>query len=207
MSLFQKTTKKVSSRRQIAIEGVDDGLLILPGKKYRLILEASSINFELKSEDEQDALIENYQAFLNALSSPLQMLIRVREMDMDTYLAAFRERVESEKEAVYREQAKQYSEFVQSLVIKNKILTRRFYIIIPFTGSFTGTDKNLPLIHEQLRLSSDIVSKGLARLGVHTKKLSSLEVLDLFYEFYSPDQVKRQSLTEQTMKLFTEAIL
>jgi hypothetical protein len=207
MSLFQKTTKKTSSRRQIAIEGVDDGVLILPGDKYRLILEASSINFELKSEDEQDALIETYQAFLNALASPLQMLIRVREMDMDTYLAAFRERVESEKEAVYKEQARQYGEFVQSLIIKNKILTRRFYIIIPYTGSVSAAHKNLALIHEQLRLSSDIVSKGLARLGVHTKKLSSLEVLDLFYEFYSPGQAKRQSLTDQTMKLFTEAIL
>ncbi|MEO5949876.1 MAG: TraC family protein [Candidatus Saccharimonadales bacterium] len=207
MSVFQKTIKKASSRQQIAIEGVDDGVLMLAGNRFRVILESSSINFELKSEDEQDAMIDTYQAFLNALSSPLQMIIRVREMDMDTYLEAFRSRVESEEESIYREQARHYSEFIQSLVIKNKILTRRFYIVIPYTGSLVASSKNTAIIHEQLRLSSDIVSKGLGRLGVQTRKLSSLEVLDMFYEFYSPVQAKRQSLTEQTMKLFTEAIL
>jgi len=195
---------KQSSRGQIAIEGVDDGMLILPGKKYRIVLEASSINFELKSEDEQDALIDTYQAFLNGLACPLQIIIRVREMDMETYLSAFRARVENEKEAIYKQQALQYGEFVQGLVAKNKILTRHFYIVIPFTGQ---TNKNLSLVREQLSLSSDIVSKGLARMGVHTKKLHSLELLDLFYEFYSPGSAKRQSLTEQTMQLFTEALL
>ena len=205
MSLLRKSNEKVSSRRQIAIEGVDDGMLILPDNKYRIILEASSINFELKSEDEQDALIDTYQAFLNGLACPLQVIIRVREMDIDTYLSAFRARVENEQEAIYQEQASRYSEFVQSLVSKNKILTRHFYIVIPFTGQ--ATKKNLAFVREQLSLSSDIVSKGLARMGVHTKKLGSLEVLDLFYQFYSPGTAKRQSLTEQTMQLFTEALL
>jgi len=204
MSLLRKANDKQSSRRQIAIQGVDDGMLILPSHKYRIILEASSINFELKSEDEQDALIDTYQAFLNGLACPLQIIIRVREMDMDMYLSAFRARVENEKEAIYKQQASQYSEFVQSLVSKNKILTRHFYIVIPFTGQ---ANKNLSLVREQLALSSDIVSKGLARMGVHTRRLGSLEVLDLFYQFYSPGTAKRQSLTEQTMQLFTEALL
>jgi len=205
MSLLKKSNDKVSSRRQIAIEGVDDGMLILPSSKYRLILEASSINFELKSEDEQDALIDTYQAFLNGLACPLQIIIRVREMDMDSYLSDFRARVENEQEVIYKEQAVQYSEFVQSLVSKNKILTRHFYIVIPFTGQ--AHKKNLALVREQLSLSGDIVSKGLARMGVHTRRLGSLEVLDLFYQFYSPGSAKRQSLTEQTMQLFTEALL
>src|ERR1035437_9952432 len=76
MSLLRKSNDKQSSRRQIAIEGVDDGMLILPSHRYRIILEASSINFELKSEDEQDALIDTYQAFLNGLACPLQIIIR-----------------------------------------------------------------------------------------------------------------------------------
>lgn len=204
MSLLRKSNDKQSSRRQIAIDGVDDGMLILPSHTYRIILEASSINFELKSEDEQDALIDTYQAFLNGLACPLQIIIRVREMDMDTYLSAFRARVENEKDVVYQQQASQYGDFVQGLVAKNKILTRHFYIVIPFTGQ---ANKNLSLVREQLALSSDIVSKGLARMGVHTRRLGSLEVLDLFYQFYSPGTAKRQSLTEQTMQLFTEALL
>lgn len=129
MSLFQKSNIRMSSRPQIAIKGVDEGILILPNRKYRIILEASSINFELKSEDEQDALIETYQAFLNALSFPLQILIRVREMDMDTYLSAFRQRVELETEEIYKQQALNYAEFVQGLITTNKILYKQFIFV------------------------------------------------------------------------------
>ncbi|MEP7205193.1 MAG: hypothetical protein ABI716_03305 [Candidatus Saccharibacteria bacterium] len=207
MSLFQKVAGRLSSRRQIAIQGVEDGVLILPGHGYRLILEASSINFELKSEAEQDAMIDTYRAFLNGLACPLQIVIRVREMDMDAYLAAFAERVEAEPEAIYRQQAEDYREFVQGLITKNKILTRRFYIVVPYAGRVRPTAKNLLLVREQLDLSAAIVRKGLARLGVHSRQLGSLEVLDLFYEFYSPSSSKRQSLTEQTIQLFSEAVL
>ena len=60
MSIFRKSNNKTSSRKQIQIKGVKDGILLLPGNKYRAVLELSSINFELKSEAEQDALIETY---------------------------------------------------------------------------------------------------------------------------------------------------
>src|SRR3989344_30240 len=97
---------KVSSRRQIQIKEVKDNILILPGNRYRTILETSSINFELKSEEEQDALIDNFQNFLNSLPCTLQILIRVREVDVDSYLAEFTKKAETEHEKIYREQSK-----------------------------------------------------------------------------------------------------
>lgn len=204
MSIFRKSNKKASSRSQIAIKGVEDGILILPGNRYRMILQVSSINFELKSEDEQDALIDTYQNFLNSLACPLQMIIRVREMDMDKYLEEFRFKIDGEKEKVYRQQIKNYIEFVQGLITKNKILARHFYVVIPFNGK---DRQSFEMIKEQLLLNSDIVTKGLARLGVHTHQLNSLEVLDLFYTFYNPHVAKRQPLTEQTMRLLKESYL
>lgn len=204
MSIFRKSNKKASSRSQIAIKGVEDGILILPGNRYRMILQVSSINFELKSEDEQDALIDTYQNFLNSLACPLQMIIRVREMDMDKYLEEFRFKIDGEKEKVYRQQIKNYIEFVQGLITKNKILARHFYVVIPFSGK---DRQSFEMIKEQLLLNSDIVTKGLARLGVHTHQLNSLEVLDLFYTFYNPHVAKRQPLTEQTMRLLKESYL
>lgn len=204
MSIFRKSNKKASSRSQIAIKGVEDGILILPGNRYRMILQVSSINFELKSEDEQDALIDTYQNFLNSLACPLQMIIRVREMDMDKYLEEFRFKIDGEKEKVYRQQIKNYIEFVQGLITKNKILARHFYVVIPFNGK---DRQSFEMIKEQLLLNSDIVTKGLARLGVHTRQLNSLEVLDLFYTFYNPHVAKRQPLTEQTMRLLKESYL
>src|SRR3989344_2220548 len=104
MQLFQKSKVKVSSRRQIGIKEVKDGILILPNNKYRAILETSAINFELKSEDEQDTLIDNFQNFLNSLPCSLQILIRVREVDIDRYLEEFSKSQSEETEEVYKEQ-------------------------------------------------------------------------------------------------------
>lgn len=203
MSILQKSNKKTSSRRQIDIEGVWDGILILPGKQYRIALKVSSVNFELKSEDEQDALIETYQSFLNSLSYPMQILVRIRELDLDKYLEEFRESVADEKEEVYKTQVQNYSEFVEGLVVTNKILARNFYVVIPFIGS----DTNFDIVKEQLSIYSDMVAKGLARLGIHCHKLTSLELLDLFYSFYSPEQSKRQPLSKQTLNLLNRSYL
>ena len=204
MSVLPKSKNRRSSRQQINIKGVQDGVLILPGDQYRVILEASAINFELKSDDEQDAIIEAYQSFLNSLPCPVQILARIREMDMQQYLDDFRQASADETEPIYREQINNYAEFVQSLITTNKILSRRFYVVIPYTGK---DGDGFEAVHEQLLLNTDIVGKGLGRLGIQTRQLSSLEVLDLFYSFYSPVQVKRQPITDQTMRLLKESYL
>ena len=201
MSIFRKSNSKASSRRQINIRGVRDGILELPNDQYRTVLELSSINFELKSEAEQDALIETYQSFLNSLSTPLQIVVRVREMDMDKYLDEFRKKRSGEKSEVYKNQITNYTEFVSKLITKNKILSRHFYVVIPLNSK----DKNFDVIKEQLALTTDIVAKGLARLGMQARVLSSLEILDLFYSFYSPELAKRQPLRDQTIKLLSES--
>ena len=108
MFALQKSKNKVSSRGQIAIKGVRNGILILPGNQYRTILQVSSLNFELKSEDEQDAIIETYESFLNSVGTSLQVLIRTREIDMDKYLEDLAEKLDSETETVYRDQLKNY---------------------------------------------------------------------------------------------------
>lgn len=205
MSVFRKSTKPSSSRRQIAIEGVRDGILLLPKREYRLILETSSINFELMSDDEQDTLIDTYQSFLNSLNTDIQIVVRIRELDLDKYLEGFNTRTEKEDTKVYREQAQNYTEFISSLVASNKILTRKFYIVLPYKSEEKSAD--FAITKEQLSLSADLITKGLGRMGMQTRKLSSLEILDLFYSFYSPGQAKRQPLREQTIELLKEAYL
>lgn len=203
MSVFRKANNKVSSRRQIDIKGVREGILLLPKNRYRAVLQISSINFELKSEDEQDALIETYQSFLNSLSTPLQIVVRVRELDMDKYLEDFKDRLKHEKEKVYKDEIQHYTAFVAKLIKKNKILSRHFYVVVPYESK----DGELDVIKEQIDLTVDIVAKGLARLGMHSRQLDSIEVLDLFYSFYNPGLAKRQPLRAQTMKLLTENMI
>lgn len=189
---------KASSRRQVQIKEVVDNVLILPGNRYRTVLETSSVNFELKSEDEQDVLIDNFQNFLNSLPCALQILIRVREVDIDRYLEEFSKNQGTESEKVYLEQMKNYCDFIRTLVSGNKILSRRFYVVIPYTP--TEKTGDFGLIKEQILLSQDIVAKGLEKLGMKTRALDSFELLELFYKFYNFDHIKSQELKAETFK-------
>lgn len=196
MWLLQKSKNKISSRKQIQIKEVKDDILILPNNEYRLTIETSSINFELKSEEEQDSIIDNFQNFLNSLANKVQILIRVREVDVDHYLEQIQKDKLIEKEKVYKEQLDNYNAFIQKLVTGNKILSRRFYVVIPHHNS---SHKDFHLIKEQLFLSRDIIARGLEKMGMKVKTLNSLELLDLFYSFYNQNQIKTQALRNEAI--------
>lgn len=202
MWLLNKTRNKVSSRKQIQLKEVRDGVLILPNNRYRMVLETSSVNFELKSDEEQDVLLESFQNFLNSLPCPLQILIRVREIDVARYLDEIAKSKETEKETVYKEQIDNYTSFIKQTVSGNKILTRRFYIVIPY--NHPGKEKDFNVIKEQMFLQRDLVLRGLEKLGMKARSLDTLEVLNQFYTFYNPDQSKTQELTRHSIKMLLE---
>jgi len=203
MYILTKSNKKMSSRKQIDIEGVSSSVLILPGKQYRSVLKIGSINFELKSETEQDAIIDSYQSFLNSLPFPVQIIVRIREMNLDSYIEGFKKRLAGEKEVIYKDQIEDYTMFVKSLVESNKILTRNFYIIIPLDEQLS----NFEVVKEQMSLQIEIISKSLARMGMQSTRLDNLGLLDLFYNFYSSDNSKSQPLnTKQINNLGENSI-
>lgn len=203
MFTLSKTTRLKSSREQIRLKGVKNDILLLPNSKYRIILEVSSINFELKSEAEQDQIIDNYQNFLNSLPCSLQILFRTRAMDLDRYIGTIKSRLTT-KNTAEKEQIKDYTRFVKRLISDSKILSRTFYIVLPFDGE---TDSEFEIISQQLMLLEDIVRKSLDQLGIKARRLSGLEVLDLFYSFYNPEQSKVQSITSQTLELINQAVI
>jgi len=193
MSPFRRSNTKGSARTQVGIKEVRDNVLVLPGNRYRSVLEAGSVNFELQSEAEQDALVDGYQSFLNSLTSPVQILVRTRELDVDRYLEGFRSSREDEPLEIYRKQLDNYGAFIRKLVAGNKILSRKFYVIIPCDGQ-AGAD--FAQAKEQIMLEQEILIKGLEKLGMTARPLSGLEILDLFYSFYRPDSAKTQPLSE-----------
>lgn len=202
MWLLSKTRTKVASRRQIQIKEVRDGILVLPGDHYRQVVETSSINFELKSDEEQDILIDSFQNFLNSLPCKLQVLVRVREVDIDRYLGEVAKSARNEKERVYKDQIANYCAFIKNLVSGNKILSRKFYIVIPYHHQ--DKNKSFPMIAEQMNLQRDIVLRGLEKLGMKARVLESLELLDLFYSFYNPVQSKTQELRGHTIEMLLQ---
>lgn len=202
MWLLSKNESKVSSRKQMQLKEVRDGILILPNNHYRMVLETSSVNFELKSDEEQDGLLEGYQIFLNSLPCPLQILIKVREVDVAGYLEQISRSKDSEKEAVYKEQIDNYTSFIREVVSGNKILTRKFYIVIPY--DHTGRKNDFSIIREQMNLQKDLVLRGLEKLGMKARCLDTLEVLQQFYSFYNSKQAKSQEFTKDSLKLLLE---
>ncbi len=201
MSILRKSQTKASARQQINIKGVKSNMLLLHRDQYRVVLEVSPVNFELKSEEEQDTLIDTYESFLDSLPCPLEIVVRIRELDMDKYLADTQELLHDEKEEIYRNQIENYTEFVQSLVADNRILSRHFYVVLPYTARDFDTAK------EQLALNADMVSKGLMRLGIRTRQLANLELLDLFHTFYNPAQAKRQPISDQVAELLNNSYI
>ena len=195
--LHQPNSKHGSARNQMQIKEVRDGILSLPGNRYRAVLATSSVNFELQSEDEQDALIDSFQQFLNSLTKPIQILVRIRELDVDRYLEGLQTSCAEEKELVYQEQLAAYGTFIRDLVAGNKILTRRFYLVLPFDAD---KSTEFSFVKEQLNLEQEIIAKGLGKLGMTARSLSSLEVLDLFYSFYQPQQAKTQPLVKEFVR-------
>lgn len=202
MHLFNND-KVGSAQQQIDIEGVRDGVLILPNNRFCCVIETSAVNFELKSDSEQDALIDIYQSFLNSLGGPIQIIIRTREIDLDNYLLEIESRAIKEL-GIYQQQLRKYAQYIKSLVNVNKILTRSFYVVVPL--SFL-TKQDYDLVKEQLNLRADIVIKGLQRLGIHARLLPSLELLNLFYVFYNPKLAKIEPLSDSALRIMHAALI
>ena len=197
MSIFSKS-KKSSSRGQIQIKEVVDNILVLPNNEYRQILETSSVNFELKSEEEQDVIIDSFQNFLNSLPCEIQILVRVREVDIDRYVEDIDRTKDKETIPAYKKQIEGYCSFVKKLVSGNKILSRRFYIVIPY--KHTERHQDMKLIKEHLNLEKDIIIKGLERMQMKARSITGLEILNLFYGFYNPESLKTQAITRETVE-------
>lgn len=189
------------SKHHIALRGVKDGLVMMPSNVYALPLSVSSLNFELKSENEQDIIVDAYQNFLNSLNIDIQILVRVREVDVDAYLERFRKQVNNEPDAIYRNQLRSYVEFLEKLVDSSNILTRYFYLLIPYKSD------SIEIAKEQLSISADIVKKGLARLGLHVEELDDAEILALFGDFFLGTKQKHPLLTGEGINMLRRSYL
>lgn len=176
--LKQRNLKgRATARKQIAIKEVRDDILVMPHGFYASVIQTSSVNFELKSEEEQDVLLDKYSQFLNSLPQNIQILVRIRELDIHNYLSSI-----SSNNDEYLDQVEDYKKFVSGLVSGNKIMTRRFYIVIPLHSS----SKDFSTIKEQLNLHTDIVIKQLELLQMKAHRVNGIDLLNLFFELYNP---------------------
>ncbi len=211
-----KNNISVSTQQYLDIAEIKENTIVMKDGTLRAVLLVSSINFALKSEDEQNAVIESYVRFLNNLSFTLQIVIQSRELDIDNYLQYLKDKEKEQTNKLLKVQTADYIEYIKELTSLGKIMNKRFYIIVPY-DPLSDTHKNfLSLIGEALKPATiiklkektfakyqemlgrriDSVMGGLESLGVAVARLDTQSLIELYYKTYNPETSKNQSLVD-----------
>jgi type IV secretory pathway VirB4 component len=206
-----KQTSK-ATQQFVDIEEIKDGLVILKNGGIRRILMASGINFELKSEEEQNAILYAYQNFLNSLDFSLQIVVHSRRLNIDIYLKKLRERESTETNELLRNQIDEYIQFINSFISENEIMTKTFFVVVPYdtiqlpkggqkvfqlvkggaqNNSSTISQSFEEKVH-QLDQRTDQVIYGLNQIGLRAVPLNDDELIELFYNLYNPSVKKKE---------------
>jgi hypothetical protein len=121
-----------STQRSLAFSSIKDNVILMKDNSARLVLKCSSINFLLKSEEEQDAIIISFQRFLNTLKFPIQILIRSKKLDIDSYLENLKDKALKQQNQLLQRQTYDYIDYLKKLIEVAQIMKKEFYIIVPY---------------------------------------------------------------------------
>lgn len=211
-----------STQQFVDVDHVKNGVVFLKNGSLRKVLLVSGINFELKSEEEQNLIIGAYQNFLNSLDFSLQVVIHSRKLNIDAYLKNLGERQDSEKNDLLKEQIDEYSKFIKSFVEMNAIMAKNFFVVVPydsgslieessaFLNMFRKNKTNDQLQNQQkideqinqLNQRTDHIIAGLSGIGLRAVSLNDEELIELFYNLYNPASVEKKDLTIAKQKSF-----
>ena len=190
-------------QQKIIIDEIKEGVIILKGGDLRGVLMASSINFSLKSAEEQEALIMKYQTFLNSLDFPIQVLMVSRHLNIDTYLASMEQKKKEQTSELLKIQTTEYLDFIKNMVQVGNIMDQSFYVVVPLArvekkeaniveklGLFQKAKQNQETksfdeLKTQLWQRLEYVTSGLAGLGIKSAPLNTEELTQLFYRLYN----------------------
>ena len=202
----------------VPVQEIRSGVVILKDKSMRSVLMASSLNFALKSQDEQNAIVFQFQNFLNSLDFPIQILIQSRERDIRPYIALLEERRQAQLDDLMRIQISEYIEFIKKFVESVNVMSKHFFIVVPYTpalissstkenplerllGGFgKSTDEKKPEVlrmeqfeenRSQLSQRLSVVEQGLAGIGVRSVQLGTEELVELFYKMFNPGELTK----------------
>jgi len=197
---------KDNSQKLLEISDIRNGVIVLKNRALRAILMVSSINFALKSQDEQKAVVYAYQQFLNSLDFSIQITVQSRKLNIQDYLKMLEQKQIQQDNELLRIQASEYKNFIKGLIEMANIMEKGFYIIVPFAPieakreSFIKkikhvlkpaqktvfTEKTFTQYKEQLWQRIDHIANGLAGIGLKVQALDTPAVLELFYNLYNP---------------------
>lgn len=210
-TIQQSTKPSAASQEFVPIKEIRDGIVILKDNSLRAILMTSSQNFALKSEQEQTAILLQFQNFLNSLDFSVQMFIQSRRLDIRPYIALLEEREKEQSSDLMKIQVREYSNFIKKFTETVNIMTKTFFVVVPFSPSVFEKGSSplaglLPKQKNNIEVTSRevfeehrtqleqriaVVEQGLLRTGVRVVQLGTEEVIELFYKIFNPEETEK----------------
>jgi len=214
-----------STQKYLDISEIREDCVILKDGTMRSVILVSSVNFSLKSEEEQEALISGYVGFLNSLEHPLQIVIQSRKLDIRGYLAELEKLRKGQENELLKAQMADYIEYVKELIELGQIMTKRFYVVVPYSPYAEGTRtksffsrlseifspaalvrlkrEKFDVYREKLFKRVENIITGLGGIGLKAVPLDTQSLIELYYDYYNPE-ISAQEKMEETEKLETE---
>ena len=196
----------------VPIQEVRDGYVVLKDGSMRAILMTSSLNFALKSSEEQESILYQFQSFLNSLDFSIQIFIQSRKLDIRPYLALLENRRKEQMNDLMKIQIQEYIEFIKQFTENTNIMTKTFFVVIPYSppvlnpkkellAKFSKQDVSMKEIQDRMALFEEnrsqmeeriaVVEQGLVRSGVRVIPLGTEEIVELFYKIFNPGDTEK----------------
>lgn len=205
----------VPAQRYLDIAEIKDDIVVMKDGTMRAVLLVSSINFALKSVDEQNAIVQAYMQFLNSLDFPIQIVIQSRRMNIDEYLRKLSESERTQTNELLRRQISDYRDYIKQLVDLAEIMQKKFFVVVPMDpttdkqrGFFARlseiltpsvairlSDEKFRKHKESLMLRVNTVSSGLQSMSLNAAMLDTQSLIELFYTVYNPELFESQRMT------------
>jgi len=227
MAFFAKNTVRnrkmsplLSTQRFLPVAEIHNNTILLKNGGLRAILKVEAVNFNLKSETEQQGIIAGYGAFVNTITFPLQIVIRSTRTNIDEYLKQMKEFSDKQTNELLKEQTIGYTNFMQQLIEVADIMQKRFYVIVPidhterskgFTerffdwihpddslGKASQRNREFGSLVKQLNERVELVASGLGNVGLHTDRMSTRDLIEVLYQVYNPKTSQNEKIPSDT---------
>jgi type IV secretory pathway VirB4 component len=197
----------------VPVQEVRDGIIVMKDGTLAMVVLVSSINLSLKSADEQQATLMQFQSFLNTLDFPVQIVIQSRRYDIRPYILTLQNRLREQTESLLQVQTREYIQFIQSFTDQVNIMRKSFFVVIPYTPPIISQQKGLSKVFSflnktpvntagvtdfeeqrtQLEERVSVVEQGLTRTGLRVAQLGTEEVIELLYKTFNPGENTTQA--------------
>ncbi len=195
------------TQKLLEIEQIREGVVILRNKSLRGVIMTSSLNFALKSEDEQNAIIYQFQNFLNSLDFPIEIVVQSRRLNITGYLEKLKELELQQENELLKFQTAEYRQFIKDLIAGGGIMSKSFFVVVPFAlikipgaqatkGLFKKrkgpalSEDHFQRVKSQLWQRMEFVSLGLRRCGLQCIPLNTSELIELYWSLYHPEEAE-----------------